>query len=198
MEAEEADVGCDSAHRGDSYDPARIGKQPDGRCVIGGAEWCGMKKYLLPIISAALLFWVPDVVVHLIAGRSFSGADVRLMTVLIPLICVTGFMVCPKLCYGRLWNATEAMVAVGGIWLMGPLATMVAATFSGGGFAAAPYRSLGEILMLGTLLFPIYTFMLSAYDGTLFALMIVTVILLVYAIIRMVYENCRSAPASTA
>lgn len=145
-------------------------------------------KYLFSILLAALLFWVPDVIVHLIKGRNFCGDDVRLITVLIPLVCIMGFIVYSKLHYRRFCNPAEAIAAIIGIWVMGPLATTIAATFSGGGFAASDI-SLGKLLIIkGTLLFPIYTFIMSAYDGTLFALMIVTLAFLVYAIIGILYQ----------
>jgi len=49
-------------------------------------------------------------------------------------------------------------------------------SFSGGGFAQ---RSGWSAVALETVLFPVFTFIMSSYDGTLFAVLLATVCLLV-------------------
>jgi hypothetical protein len=58
------------------------------------------------------------------------------------------------------------------IWFVGPFMMAVGASFSGGGFARA---NGWRIFTLAILLFVHFTWMMSAYGGTLGALAIVTI-----------------------
>jgi len=69
-----------------------------------------------------------------------------------------------------------ALSAVLGIWLTGPLFMMVSFTFDGGGFSDG--IAMKEIIFM-TVAFPLMTFTMSAYEGSFFALLITTVLLLV-------------------
>ena len=61
-----------------------------------------------------------------------------------------------------------------GVWLTGGLFMMITATASGGGFAGANgVRDSFFVLLLSVI--PIYTFIAATYDGSLFALLAVTV-----------------------
>ncbi len=60
-----------------------------------------------------------------------------------------------------------------GVWLLGGFFMTVGASFSGGGFAGAN-GSRGAVTLILTSVVPIVTFMMSAYDGSLFALLIVS------------------------
>ena len=64
-----------------------------------------------------------------------------------------------------------ALAALVGIWLSGSLAMMINSTLSGGGFK----QSVGGTLIAVALgLLPPYTFIMSTYDGTLGALLLVS------------------------
>ena len=59
-----------------------------------------------------------------------------------------------------------------GVWFFGPFCMMVSASFSGGGLLASEaWRSFAP----ATLLFVPYTFVMSTYDATLGALLVVTI-----------------------
>ena len=59
-----------------------------------------------------------------------------------------------------------------GIWYFGPFCMMISASFSGGGFLLSEvWRSIA----LAALLFVPYTFVMSTYDATLGALLVVTI-----------------------
>ncbi len=61
-----------------------------------------------------------------------------------------------------------------GIWLFGPVMMSVSASNSGGGFS----RPDGlHFVLVGTCVFPVFTFIMSTYDGTLGALLITSVLL---------------------
>jgi hypothetical protein len=62
-----------------------------------------------------------------------------------------------------------------GVWVLGGVFMTISASFSGGGFSSADGFSGGVKLALISF-FPIFTFMLSAYDGSLGALLIVTIV----------------------
>lgn len=123
---------------------------------------------------ASIIFWTPDVVVHALSASHFSGRDVILLTILLP--------ICSGFCLVWIWkkgiafkNRFRRMVLpVFGIWLLGPLMMMISATFGGGGFAKPGiWQSVGMM----TLAFPISTFIGSTYDGTLGAVLLATLCL---------------------
>jgi|HubBroStandDraft_6_1064221.scaffolds.fasta_scaffold739675_2 hypothetical protein len=123
---------------------------------------------------AGIIFWAPDVVVHALSAGHFSGRDVMLLTILLP--------ICSGFCLVWIWekgiafkNRFRRMVLpVFGIWLLGPLMMMISSTFGGGGFAKPQiWRTLGMM----TLAFPISTSIGSTYDGTLGAVLLATLCL---------------------
>jgi hypothetical protein len=58
-----------------------------------------------------------------------------------------------------------------GVWLFGSTAMMIGASFSGGGFATG-FTDTFVLIVLG--LVPPYTLIMSVYDGSLMALLIMT------------------------
>src|SRR6266566_5786345 len=61
-----------------------------------------------------------------------------------------------------------------GVWVTGGLFMMLAATASGGGFAN-PEGIRGSLWIIALSIIPLVTYMLATYDGSLFALLAVTV-----------------------
>lgn len=130
-----------------------------------------LRKY---VIVAALVFWVPDIIVRALRGDRFGGIDLLCLTFFLPLLTC--------MIVARMWRKSgdigkflpAGFSAVLGIWLFGPLLMNVGFSFSGGGFA----KSGGwQLAVLGTGLFPFFTFEMSTYDGTLFAVILVTALL---------------------
>jgi hypothetical protein len=128
-----------------------------------------LRKY---VIVAAVAFWLPDIALHAITKYRFGGwYELLSLTFLLPLFS------CVAVAYS--WKRSgdigkflpASWSAVLGIWLFGPVMMLVSASFSGGGFATA---GGWQTAVLGTGLFPMFTFMMSAYDGTLFAVLIAT------------------------
>jgi hypothetical protein len=119
-------------------------------------------------------FWAPDVLLHWIRGYRFSGLDVLVLTVLLPI--TTALVV------AMVWNRglkkenrlLGALFALVGIWFFGPLMMSCGASFSGGGFSQP---NGWHVMLMGTGLFPVFTFMMSTYDGTLGALLLTTALL---------------------
>ena len=119
-------------------------------------------------------FWAPSVLLHWLRRDRFSGLDVLCITVLLPITTASLFALGRKVS-GRIANrVSDVFFPMLGIWLLCPLMMTISATFSGGGFS----RPGGwHIVLLGTILFPIFTFIMSTYDGTLFALLLTTALL---------------------
>jgi hypothetical protein len=129
-------------------------------------------------IAGALSFWAPDIVVHVIRGKDFAGRDAMLLTWLLPLMVLLLALVDISL-VGRIFNDRGKVVAVlFGIWLLGPLSMFIGASTSDGGFAMP---NSGAAVIIMTVFFPIFTFMMSAYEGSLLALLIVTIGLVLFA-----------------
>lgn len=122
---------------------------------------------------ASILFWTPDIVVHAVRGQYFSGRDVFLITVLLPVFA--------GVCLVSIWKkgiafksrARRAILPVLGIWVFGPLMLMISATVGGGGFANLPKGEIWQTLSFMAM-FPVFTFIGSTYDGTLGAVMVAT------------------------
>jgi len=128
---------------------------------------------LIYIVSGAA-FWIPSVVIHAIRGAKFGGSIYDLIAIfLLPVVAaVVTLEVIDRVRIGGCRRGIIAVWMLCGIWLVGPFMMGVGASFSGGGFA----RPDGwRIFPLAIPLFVPSTWMMSAYDGTLGALMIVTI-----------------------
>lgn len=119
-------------------------------------------------------FWAPDVFLHWLRRYRFSGLDVLVLTVLLPITTALVVAIVWKRRPHTENRLLKALFALVGIWLLGPLMMTVGATFSGGGFSQ-PDGWPG--MLMGTILFPVFTFMMSTYDGTLGALLLITALL---------------------
>jgi hypothetical protein len=131
-------------------------------------------------ILAAVLFWVPDLIVHVARGKDFSGQDVRLLTVLLPVITLLGLWLVSKVWDSFAVDDLGSIVAALGIWFFGPLFIMTSWAIQQGGFISS---WLWAAIVLEMALFPIFTFMMSVYDGTLGAVALVTGALLLRALL---------------
>jgi hypothetical protein len=122
-------------------------------------------KTACPFVAATALFWIPTLLLHAVRGSLFSGRDVLVLSAVLPALVLIGFGVIARYVGPR---ATAFWMLLG-IWLPAPLMTTINGTFTGGGFArAGGLRSAA----VGTALFPVYALLMSAYDGTLFALLL--------------------------
>ncbi len=117
-------------------------------------------------------FWLPDVAVHVVAGQGFDSPHVRLITVLMPATFVIAYLIARKFAARRDFKWVGAAMLLG-VWLTGGVFMTVAATASHGGFAG-PDGVRGGLLMIAMSVVPLVTYMMSAYDGSLGALMVVT------------------------
>lgn len=134
---------------------------------------------ILDTLSAGLLFWIPSVLYHWVRGNKFGGIDVAFLTLLLPILSCWCLLAIWKHWRKPANRISRCLLGIVGIWLLGPLMMAISASFSGGGFARSGGR---QFVAMGTALFPIFTYMMSAYDGTLAAILLVTLCLGVLAL----------------
>jgi len=125
-------------------------------------------------IVSGVTFWIPSVVIHAIRGMKFGGSilDIVAICLLPVLAAVVTLELIDRLRMGGCRRGIIAIWMLVGIWILGPLMMTVGTSFSGGGFARP---DAWHMLVLAVPLFLHFTWMMSAYDGTLGALVIVTV-----------------------
>jgi len=124
------------------------------------------------IVGAA--FWIPDIIVHGFSGKSFSSPEVHILTIMLPLVGASSLYIVRKIREYKDSQVIAILSGVFGIWITGPFFMMISSSFSGGGFARSDGGFFEQIsfVVTCTVAFPIFTFMMSTYDGTLFALFI--------------------------
>ena len=135
-------------------------------------------KALAYALLGAFVFWTPNVVVHWIIAYRFSGFVVLGLSVLLPATTLLFFRAFLRPSLKQESRLSLAVFAVLGIWIAGPSMLTFSASFCGGGLTQP---DAWRFFVFGTLLFPLFTLVMSAYDGTFFALLITTLLLPILA-----------------
>jgi len=137
------------------------------------------------LLIGALGFWVPVVLLEILSRGRYSIAIANLL----PVACATGALW--LLCRARVGRVrTLPLYMLAGIYLLCPLAITIAGSAFGGGFAAFAGGHDVWWLLLSSILPPL-AMILAGYNGTIFGLLAITIILIAAA----VWRN-RSSPAS--
>ena len=147
---------------------------------------------LLFAVAGALSFWLPDLAIHVHAARNFGSRQVWLITILLPAIFLLAYVV------ARWFGVKRGFKWVGGamllgVWLTGGLFTTLSSTASGGRFVGTGI--LGALLIIMLSVIPIVTYILAAYDGSLFALLAVTLGALLFCGVRASWILLTSVPS---
>ncbi|MEW6128914.1 MAG: hypothetical protein AB1757_17890 [Acidobacteriota bacterium] len=134
------------------------------------------KVALANTVIGGSIYWIPSVFLHAIRGNEFSRRDEIFLTYFMPSL-IAGILV---LVYRWLkyWGISKRLFSISillGIWILGPFFMFISASYTGGGFAQS---GAWVRLLFGTLVFPITTFSMSVFDGTLYALLIITAVLI--------------------
>jgi hypothetical protein len=132
----------------------------------------GLRKTLI-CVATGFVFWLPGIVLHAIRGHHFGVHRFDIVGILVlPVVAsALGLKILVRRVQVPFRHDTIALWMLLGIWMLGPLCTTIGSSFSGGGFTQ-PGGWL--IVLLGIVLFAPLTFMMSAYDGTLGPLAVVT------------------------
>src|ERR1700674_1742722 len=142
------------------------------------AELGRTAKALTYALLGGLVFWTPNVVVHWIIAYQFSGFVVIVLTVLLPATTILFFRTFLWPSLRQESRLSLALFAVLGIWITGPSMLTFSSSFCGGGISQP---DAWRFFVFGTLLFPLFTLVMSAYDGTFFALLLTTLLLPILA-----------------
>ena len=129
--------------------------------------------------------------IHAIQANGFGGTGVATATLLMLAATTVAFLRFDKTGRRTFVGWLRGLFMILGIWLAGPWFMMANATFSGGGFATA--SSARELMFLFV---PGVAFIMATYDGTLGALLLITVLL--PAICAMSSSRSRPTPHGTA
>lgn len=122
-------------------------------------------------VAGGLGFWGPELVLYPVMRHQ---ADVRILTILLPLSLGLLYLLISILRRRDESLPSAAFFLVLGVWVLGPAAMGVSNTFLGAGLHAGVLVSIFASL-LG--LFPVYTFIAATYDGSLYALTIVSILM---------------------
>jgi hypothetical protein len=145
------------------------------------AQLARASRALTYALLGAFVFWAPNVVVHWIIAYRFSGFVVLGLTILLPLTTILFFRAFSWPTLRQQNRLSPALFAVLGIWIAGPSMLTFSSSFCGGGLSQP---DAWRFFVFGTLLFPLFTLVMSAYDGTFFALLLTTLLLPILANFR--------------
>ena len=151
-----------------------------------------LRLAILFAVAGALSFWLPDLAIHIRSARNFGSQQVWLITIVLPAIFLFAYVVARWFGVRRGFKWVGAATLLG-VWLTGGLFTTLAATASGGGFVGTGI--LGALLIMMLSVIPIVTYILAAYDGSLFALLAVTLGALLFCGVRASWTLLTSIPS---
>lgn len=120
------------------------------------------KHYGLYILVGAAAYWIPDILIQWL--RPPHRVWILMLTVLVPAIVgMVWFFLSQRPSHSRFRVGLPLFMLLG-IWLLGPFAIAIGIMPAGGKFLETGH--LGEFMMLWAL-FPVSTFIMSTYSGSL-------------------------------
>jgi hypothetical protein len=131
-------------------------------------------------ILGACSFWLPDVLWHARRQSISNVQDSVTLTVLMPLAFLTAYLVLR----GRPLKGSSRATPwplLAGVWLLAGPFMAVGASFAGAGFVGPDGLSTGTRMVLVSLL-PIVSMPLAAHDGSLGALLTVSLAVLLISL----------------
>jgi hypothetical protein len=126
-------------------------------------------------------FWLPGIALHAVRGQAFGSSPFDIIEACIFPLATSwaAWTILVRQRPDHIGRGALTLWMLLGIWMLGPICTTAAASFSGGGFSQA---GAWHMIFLGIVFFVPLTFVMSAYDGSLAALVLVTVSFLIAAI----------------
>jgi hypothetical protein len=141
----------------------------------------GLLYLTLGFAVGAFVFWSPIIGAFWLFGSDWGEIIAALLfTFFLPVFCCFVLEALTLRCHRPRLGIAVAMVL--GIWATGPVCMLLAGTReTGEGFhMIGAWSSVGQM----TAIFPISTFMMATYYGSLFALQLTTVALPIFSITR--------------
>jgi hypothetical protein len=129
------------------------------------------------MVIGAASFWLPDILIKVFTGNRTAWP---LLTAILPTTCFGVYFLVQRAIRAEISVASWTLA---GIYFFGPLFMLATATLQGGGPHTMLYADYWFIPL--DMILPPLTLLLSGYDQSFFALMIVTI---GFAIIRLKYE----------
>jgi hypothetical protein len=153
-----------------------------------------MRETTIPYFAAPLampfVFWGPSIALHAIRTVDFGPLSVLAITVISPTFACAVFLALTMRLAKRRTAVLISLACVLAIWLSGPALMSVSASFTGGGFAQP--GSVNRVAF-ATVLFPVFTLLLSVPDGSIIALLSTSVLLPAAALMLRRLEDLRGA-----
>ena len=123
-------------------------------------------------VAGALSFWLPDLAIHIYAGRDLNSRHVWAITILAPVTFLLTYVLARRFATSRNFRWLGAAMLLG-TWVTGGLFITLAETAAGGGLVG-PHGIRDSLLMIVSSVIPGVTYILAAYDGSVLALVVVT------------------------
>ena len=132
-------------------------------------------------LLGALSFWLPEIFLDVWTRQEFNG---RLVTFLLPSTFLVAYLLTLAVRPRRSAKPSAAIFMVLGVVFLGTFAMALGATMQGAGFLEHPGSTLLGVL-LGTVV-PIYAFIAATYNGSLYALVFVSILM---PLIHLIFER---------
>src|SRR5580658_1716105 len=132
-------------------------------------------------LLGAVSFWLPEIFLDVWTRQELEG---KLVTFLLPSTFLLAYLLALVLRPKRSAKPSAAIFMVLGVIFLGTFAMAVGATTRGAGFLEHPGSTLLGVL-LGTVV-PIYAFIAATYNGSLYALAFVSVLM---PLIHLIFER---------
>ena len=142
-------------------------------------------------LTGAFSFWVPDLIVHIHGGRTIDARHGLAISVAAPAMFLLAYVVARRFAAKWDFKWTGAAMLLG-VWFSGGVFMALAATASGSELAGV--SGISQLVLVALSVIPIVTYILAAYDGSLFALLTVTVGALVFSGVRASWTLWMSVP----
>lgn len=125
------------------------------------------------VVAGAMSFWLPDVFIHVFAGRNFNSRHVGAITILAPLSFLVAYVLARRFAINREFKWLGVVMLLG-VWATGGFFIALGATASGIGWVG-PHGIRNSLLMIVSSVIPGVAYFLATYDGSFLALLAVTV-----------------------
>lgn len=120
----------------------------------------------------AAAFWLPEIALYAWHQQELNR---MLVTFLLPGTFIVVYIAVLLMRPTQIVKPPAAVFMLLGVVFLGTLAMAIGATFLGAGFSVHPVSTLLGVL-LGTLI-PIYAYIAATYDGSLYALVLVSILM---------------------